>query len=820
MSYENIQLPKANFVIIGSYFYTFDETKNALVRKVDDGSTAFEYPTDTVIGTVVINLQFDGYYFWTMQEHPSSGLLFKKWRINNFMCRLSDTFEYINDSNFTYSSETFGVEYYTTVISSISSGRTDTLSIDEYYDTVVASGTKLFLGPNDSGDSEIVVVSGVVNDIITLDNNTTYKYTSGDSSTLCRSFFMFNNYNGTDDTTGALMRFDAYTGDYLVSDVDVEYRNVQASVFYRFQNILPDYPDAHSLTYVKGTNVKLRDMSDLINIVDASSFNEDFTAPDYSIPDATSWSITNGDPKIINNELVYSTSVFGHDSILSNYNLLTDFAVQVSGTLGGITTISGMQSTVKHYMYLDILEKSSYELGVLYMEEYSSVIFEDDFTLSGTNWQDISGVADYSDGYLRQTNAGDITQTSEQIAFGTNCDIVFKFKNHGTGTGNDQYYVSPIYVNVNDSLTVFMYTNSTTNNSVRLTIGGLGSIHTNYKYNYYDEAGSWFNVHLIRSNNDLYFNIWKEGEDEPESWDYYTPTYGQHVAEQAYMYSDARKTSVSGTGLDNIVIKDINNYPIEATNNTTQLYLNVDGIITERTLLCSGIDTDVGYLFQISRSDGVLSFEYKTTMSGIHTSDWELLSSLASYTNDCKIGLGLHSSGAITEGAIFDDLIYLSGSAIYPLDDVPFYGVMNIDNVKPDKVTVIDIYALAANKGTLYRLQKAANYYDAYSSWSTYNYQTSPIRPFLDFVTIGADPVILPANGKNVSVLTTVVQDQYGNGTVNTPVSFTDDNEYGYVTTATVNTDPFYGTGKAVVAYKTGLDVTPVIIECTATQYI
>lgn len=619
MAHENIRSPKSNFAIVNGYFYTLNESRNALICKVDDGDVAFEYPTDATVGTAIKALQHDGYYFWSMQAHPSNGLLFKKWLIRNSICTLITTFDYINDTNFTYDSDAFGLECYNTYITSISANRTDNLSIHEYYDNVVVSGTKLALGPNTDGNQEIVTVSGVVSERVYLTDNTTYKYQADDIVTTCRSFFVFNDYSGTSAAKGSLMRFDADTGAYMSSTADVEYQNVAASTFYRFQNILPDYPSAHSLIYVKGTNAKLRNMSDLVDLLDATTLNDYFDGADYTSPDTTLWSIELGDPYLFNNTLFAAVIPGTTDETKSNYELINDFEVQVSGTLTYSPTLSGT-NLFEHYMQ---------------------------FTFPHS--------------------------TSDEYRFG-----------------------------------------------------------------------------MIHSAETLNF------------------------------------------------------------------YTSIDGVVDNIQPVTSG----TSYLLKVERLGIDLDCYYKEiTASGIVDSTWSLLVSLTSFTSDCRISLGAQAHSATISGSAFDNLEYTYGSAVYPLDDIPFYGVMNMDNVRADQVTNIAVYDLSVNNNSLYRLQAEGTYYGSNNSWSTYNYQTSPIRPFIDFITLGADPVILPANGRNVSVITAVVQDQYGNGAVNRPVVFTDDNDTGYITTPLVNTDPEYGTGKSVTVYKTGLDVTPVIIEGTVTQY-
>lgn len=148
------------------------------------------------------------------------------------------------------------------------------------------------------------------------------------------------------------------------------------------------------------------------------------------------------------------------------------------------------------------------------------------------------------------------------------------------------------------------------------------------------------------------------------------------------------------------------------------------------------------------------------------------------------------------------------------------YNIMIMDNLKADGVTHIKIYDLAIHGETLYRLQDEAAYYGVNNDWGAlYNYQVSPVRSFLDSITVAAAPVILPANGYNITKVTAVVTDQYGEGVIYKPVVLTDDDVDGYILTNPVYTDVFFGTGAATTHYRAGVTVRLVTIEGTATQY-
>jgi hypothetical protein len=89
----------------------------------------------------------------------------------------------------------------------------------------------------------------------------------------------------------------------------------------------------------------------------------------------------------------------------------------------------------------------------------------------------------------------------------------------------------------------------------------------------------------------------------------------------------------------------------------------------------------------------------------------------------------------------------------------------------------------------------------------------------VDTINVSAYPVILPANAVNISKITAIVNDQYGDGVRDKPVYFTDDDAVGFITIDPAFTDNFFGTGAAVTYYKAGTAVRLVTIEGTATQF-
>jgi len=275
MANENIKLDKttqSNFTVYKGYFFTFDYSQDSLLQKTDDGNTAFSYPFDVLLDQPVKSAEFDGVYFWSL-ENPSGEIRIKRWKVDNYLCKLQQSFIYTDDVNSTYDSNAFSVEHYhTTFKYTITSGSTY-LYMSKYsndnnlmgFTTTSGNGLCLHLGPNSNGEEENVtvsgvvtvsgaVVSGVVDYRVDLAQPLQFNYSAGDEINFYTYLWVFNNYDGTDGSRGALYKFDAHTGSYITRYAGGAYKNITAATFYNVSSFT-EYGDVDTLCYVKGTNI-------------------------------------------------------------------------------------------------------------------------------------------------------------------------------------------------------------------------------------------------------------------------------------------------------------------------------------------------------------------------------------------------------------------------------------------------------------------------------------------------------------------------------------------------------------------------------------
>ena len=270
MAGENIKLSttyQPNVTVHQGYFFTFDYGQDNLLQKTDDGNTAFSYPFDVLLTGAVYDAQFDGVYFWS-EENSNYGspstpatVTIKRWKIENYVCKLQQTFVYTSDGSNSYNSSAIGIEHYHTTLSApVTSGAT-TIYLDKYSDNstlmnfTTTSGANLILhlGPNSNAEEEDVTISGTSVSGVVLSTPVQYDYDQDDVVNFYTYLWVFNNFNGIDSSTGSLYKFDAYTGAYITKYASGAYKDVKAATFYNV-NSFAEYGDVDTLCYVKGTN--------------------------------------------------------------------------------------------------------------------------------------------------------------------------------------------------------------------------------------------------------------------------------------------------------------------------------------------------------------------------------------------------------------------------------------------------------------------------------------------------------------------------------------------------------------------------------------
>jgi hypothetical protein len=342
---------KGNFVAQEGYFYTVDIDIDALDVVVDNGNHAYAYPLDHVLYDDVLSLEFDGVNFWTLQalyldgddpdELPTS-MIIKRWRIENYICKLKQTIKFEANTAHKYESFAFTLEHYHTKLTSAATVGDTTIYLDNYYNnSSLIVGSTLYIGPNSQGYYEEVDVTSVVYGGVVLDTPLTYNYAQGVQVLFHKHIYLFNNYDGNDETSGALYKFDSHTGFFKEKYAGGAYKDIKATTFSTV-TMFKDLGDVDALSYIKGISLLFVDISTISkSYVDATSYNDDFTGSNGSSPDTSKWLSSKGNLTIYNNSLrSYSTSS-GINEIKSNYYLDGSFEVTVSGSLDSYNVSTG-----------------------------------------------------------------------------------------------------------------------------------------------------------------------------------------------------------------------------------------------------------------------------------------------------------------------------------------------------------------------------------------------------------------------------------------------------------------------------------------------
>jgi len=260
MGYENLKLRKRNFTVDGGYFYSFDEDSDMLLQKTDDGTTAFSYPLDTVLNETITSTEYDGVNFWTLADGVTDSLIIRRWKIDNYICKLQTTFNLNAGSGHKYDSEAFSVEHYHASISGTAVSGTTNIYIKDGYESKLFSGMAVTLGPNSFGYSETINVFNTGIGYVTLEDPTEYTYADDDSIQFYNYIWLFNNYNGEDSSTGALYKFNAYTGSYITKYIGGAYKDIKAATFYKVDSFTA-YGYIDTLCYIKATNMLFIDVT-------------------------------------------------------------------------------------------------------------------------------------------------------------------------------------------------------------------------------------------------------------------------------------------------------------------------------------------------------------------------------------------------------------------------------------------------------------------------------------------------------------------------------------------------------------------------------
>ena len=271
MPYENIRLRKQNFTVVNGYYWMMDNDTDSIVIKTDDGTLAYSYPLDTTIDSQVLSIEYDGRNIWTLRNTATNEMTIDRWYINNYVCTLRNSFVFPPSPNHNFSAEAFTVEHYHIEFADDEAAGQSVLSI--LHGDKLESGFTVVLGPNQYGQVEEKTVSSASTDTLQINGTTSYAYKAGDPIKFYKRIWLFNNFDGTDSSSGALYSIDAYTGSVITRYAAGAYQDIKAATFFDVPRYVFDKsvgtsvtePRYNTIAYVKGTNLLFLDPDDLSN---------------------------------------------------------------------------------------------------------------------------------------------------------------------------------------------------------------------------------------------------------------------------------------------------------------------------------------------------------------------------------------------------------------------------------------------------------------------------------------------------------------------------------------------------------------------------
>jgi len=235
VTYENIRVSHRHVCTdeMHSYAYTFDHTQQAVVQKdLSSGVVVQSWPTDFFF-TEVVSLEFDGYYWWTL-EQVSDGFIIRKWeRKSSIFASLISTYSFSSSASLQFSSSALAVEAYTSTVSTAVGPGVSYLDVDDA--SKFRIGDRVVIGPSTSigyiGNTDKCSILGVVGNTVQVSPALASRYSSSDRVVSPQSLWVFNDY-GDSPSKGSLIKLSAKTGAILLVDYGAEYRQASAATFY------------------------------------------------------------------------------------------------------------------------------------------------------------------------------------------------------------------------------------------------------------------------------------------------------------------------------------------------------------------------------------------------------------------------------------------------------------------------------------------------------------------------------------------------------------------------------------------------------------
>jgi hypothetical protein len=236
VTYENIQIAHGNFTMdrSGSAFYTVDHGNGKLIKKSASGSVLFSFFLATTT-LEVQSLQFDGYYYWTLERQGTAGFRVRKWEIgDDDLVRIVDEFSFISNVIDNYDTYAMAIEaYQDTLDNQEVVGET---SFDVVDGGTIRAGDRIIIGPSTAvgfeGQYTHTTIISKVDKTVSVNPPLDATFSPNDVIVFNRSMFVFSD-EAPGGLSGALYKFrttDAFPLSLSVSNL---YGEVRAATFFQ-----------------------------------------------------------------------------------------------------------------------------------------------------------------------------------------------------------------------------------------------------------------------------------------------------------------------------------------------------------------------------------------------------------------------------------------------------------------------------------------------------------------------------------------------------------------------------------------------------------
>lgn len=288
MPFGNINLTYGNFSFgpDAGRVYSIDHTTDTMIVKTYPGGTLVStIPLDTNIVNEVLELEYDGFYFWTLSRLGSGGTLgvvINKWKIDGGTLKkqlgIGNEINLINTGAILYDSEAFAVHRFQTSLTVFASiGATQVTLANTLF---LEIGDSIYLGPSTAaaGEREERVVTGISGNTVFFSTPLTIQFNITDLVTYRKNIWVFNNKNGLSDVGGMLIQINSYNGTTVSNYSSCEWKHVTAAtcsngnlcfvrgsqlLYYRPIGPNAGYQTSAMLLNIKNDNVSIIKVSDL-----------------------------------------------------------------------------------------------------------------------------------------------------------------------------------------------------------------------------------------------------------------------------------------------------------------------------------------------------------------------------------------------------------------------------------------------------------------------------------------------------------------------------------------------------------------------------